>query len=520
MKEKHCENCGGVMNSSGRKTCSNHCRNELRAKTMSKKGYVLTCKECCEEFRSSNHSSLYCDRQHFSPCQVCGKDFEINPRTPKPKACSWECRGKLINSDEANEKRMRTYLERYGVKHTFMSEEVKGKIRETMIERYGGSSTYTSPELMKKALETTVEKYGTPFPRQRNKSVRLKAERTNLERYGFINPFASESVKMKIRETVREKYGDGVIPHSRISSVNRELAEFFIKNSLPEVRFEQPFGKFYSDLKVGDTLIDIHPTATHNSAVPFACLISGCDEGCSLHDPIDMKYHFERALEAKKNNLSLLQFYDWDSRDNILNIVSGKEGEIKSKFSARKLKSVKISQKDANRFLKESHVQGAAKGQTHCYALAGESSEILAVATFGKSRFNKKFEYEFIRYAVKKDTLIHGGSGKLFKEFIKDAKPESVISYVDFNHTTRELTFLNSVGFQEENPTGPSTIWFNRRTGKVVKETSLLSIGADRILGTSYGRKEVCGMDNRQIMLKEGFLPVSTAGNRVFTWWR
>ena len=48
--------------------------------------------------------------------------------------------------------------------------------------------------------------------------------------------------------------------------------------------------------------------------------------------------------------------------------------------------------------------------------------------------------------------------------------------------------------------------------------TSLLSIGADRILGTSYGSKKESGMDNRDIMLAEGFLEVYTAGNRVYLW--
>lgn len=55
-------------------------------------------------------------------------------------------------------------------------------------------------------------------------------------------------------------------------------------------------------------------------------------------------------------------------------------------------------------------------------------------------------------------------------------------------------------------------------SNKVVPMTSLLMIGADRIIGTKYSPPKKCGMNNEEIMLKEGFQKIYTSGNRVFMW--
>ena len=105
---------------------------------------------------------------------------------------------------------------------------------------------------------------------------------------------------------------------------------------------------------------------------------------------------------------------------------------------------------------------------------------------------------------------------RLFKEFLNDANPLSVISYVNFDHTTK-VTFLNSLGFEESKHTGPSLVYCNV-DGRKYSNTSLLSVGADILLETNYGSAKESGLDNHAIMLLEGFLPVYTSGNRVFIW--
>lgn len=138
------------------------------------------------------------------------------------------------------------------------------------------------------------------------------------------------------------------------------------------------------------------------------------------------------------------------------------------------------------------------------------------MATFGPARFGAKQQWEFLRYAVAPGVLVRGGAPYLFKRFLQEEQPQTVVSYVDFSHSTKQDSFLVSCGFKEAAPTGPALHWHNPVSGKHVAQTSLLKVGADRLLGTSYGPREVCGMGNDEIMVAEGFLPVYTAGNRVF----
>lgn len=227
-------------------------------------------------------------------------------------------------------------------------------------------------------------------------------------------------------------------------------------------------------------------------------------------------YHFKRALAALEEDRTLIQWYGWESQEKLVSFLHSRT--LKSvRLSARKLTARKIASTEANRFLKLYHVQGAGRGQSHCYGLY-DGSELVAVATFGRGRFNSKASWEFLRYAVARERIVHGGSGRLFDLFKAEVNPDSVVSYIDFSHTTRKELFLNSMGFVEGKPTGPSVIWHRVRDNKVVKQTSLLSVGADRLLKTNYGSRDECGLDNRGIMLKEGFLPVHAAGNRVFLW--
>ena len=66
--------------------------------------------------------------------------------------------------------------------------------------------------------------------------------------------------------------------------------------------------------------------------------------------------------------------------------------------------------------------------------------------TFGKSRYNKKYEYEIIRLATLINNVVIGGCSKLFKHFINKYKPSSVISYSD-RRWFGEATVYKTLGF-------------------------------------------------------------------------
>lgn len=579
-----CVICSKKITNKTGKTCSILCEQKLRNKSFSEKAEEKKCALCGNFFKPKNISQKYCNGEHYKKCVVCQQSFLLKENWSKVKTCSKKCANTFINTDEANKKRQQTFMERFGKGGPQNSEIVKQKIVKSNLDKYGVKHPMMLQETKNKVQETNMRKYGVKHTLQR-KDVRLKTSETNLKRYGNINPFGSQKIQEQINKTNLKKYGnihpnknitvkkkrietnlkkygvknvmeieenilkaqktfekkiaDGkIIKHSRLSKINKNFAQLLLNNNddINNIIFEKQYGKYAADLFIKNTVkqngvyIDIHPTISHNSYKPFTCVINGCDDNCEKHKTIDKNYHYKRALAALDNDVTLIQKYDWDSDDDLLKLVDGKIGKDFSKYSARKLVCQKISQKLANKFLKNNHIQGGAKSQTYCYGLFktnvknekdNENSvndELLAVATFGKSRFNKNYEFEFIRYAVKSGIIIHGGSGKLFKEFIDEAKPSTVVSYVDFDHTTRKHTFLNSIGFVEDKPTGPAKSWFNVNENKKVSQVSLVMQGADRLLGTNYGSVKECGLNNEQIMLREGYLPVYNSGNRVFIW--
>ena len=544
------------------KTCSTKCSVELRQATSESRASEKKCTDCSKLFESSNPSELYCQNQHYGICEVCGNSFESAPGN-KRRTCSNLCAGKLVNSDESMLKRRETSRARYGTEFPQQSEEVKIKIAASNLERYGYSSPLGSPEIREKGQKTNFERYGASHYLQ-SKEGKIALEKTYLSRYGVKNIAQSDAVKAQIRETFMKKYGvdhplkdalvlsrlqatnmerygvpnvlmdpeikakasasfhqslkDGSVKHPRISKINREYAAILEADLDVEVEFEAPVGSFFVDLKITHGAktfyIDIHPTVSHNSEIPFGCLIGGCEEGCEKHSATKPTYHSLRAKAALDENKTLIQWYGWQTSEQLVALLRPKL-QPAVKVSARKAIASALGGKDANSFMNLYHIQGTTRGQTFCYGLYVEN-QLIAVATFGKSRFGSKFEHEFIRYAVKPGFVVYGGAGKLVSMFMEESKSSSLVSYVDFDHTTAQSIFLLQVGFEEINSTGPGLIWHNPMDNRTVKGTSLLMQGADRLLGTNYGSREVCGLDNRGIMLAEGFLPVHTSGNRVF----
>lgn len=66
--------------------------------------------------------------------------------------------------------------------------------------------------------------------------------------------------------------------------------------------------------------------------------------------------------------------------------------------------------------------------------------------TFGVARYNKKYEYELLRYCASHNVV--GGVEMLFKYFVDNYKPSSIVSYCDTSKfsgkgTSNEELILN-----------------------------------------------------------------------------
>lgn len=145
------------------------------------------------------------------------------------------------------DKRKITNLEKYGVEHPKVLDEVKEKYKNTCLEKYGVETNLQLQSCKEQIKLTNLEKYGVEYPQQsiniRNKSkitcmekygveyisqsdhFKDKCKSTCLEKYGVEYAIQSNDVQLKIKNTIFERYGVENVCH------NAEIAERASKNS-------------------------------------------------------------------------------------------------------------------------------------------------------------------------------------------------------------------------------------------------------------------------------------------------
>lgn len=143
---------------------------------------------------------------------------------------------------------------------------------------------------------------------------------------------------------------------------------------------------------------------------------------------VDEDYHLFKTERCKELNIKLLHIFEteWENKQEIIkSIILANLNKYKKTIHGRKCIVKQIDSKTANNFYDENHIQG----KTILSVSFGlyYNDELVSCLSFSKPRFNKKYDWELVRYANKLNTKIHGGFGKLWKH-----KPEGkIICYSD-----------------------------------------------------------------------------------------
>lgn len=147
------------------------------------------------------------------------------------------------------------------------------------------------------------------------------------------------------------------------------------------------------------------------------------------------KYHLSKTEGCAANGIQLIHIFSdsWKNKTNIWkSYLRNKLGINSNKVFARKCEIKVIDVQTRKIFLNNNHIQGDGKA-THNFGLYYQG-ELLGVMTFGKSRYNKNYDYELIRFAVKQGYSITGGFSKLLNHF-KKTYIGSIISYADLTYS-------------------------------------------------------------------------------------
>ena len=420
------------------------------------------------------------------------------------------------------EKAKKTNLEKYGVNNPSKTETVQKKIISTNLKRYGTRSPMQNEDIQEKSKLTTLKNFGVPYSLQ-NKEVREKAKETMIKRYGVENPMQSEEIKKKIFSTNLKRYGSTnpyQSPKTKETMLEKYKVPYYCmtkdcrSKSKANSKINQEFSnllkefniEFEEELRIDNysydfhitgqnILLEINPTPYHNTT-------------WHPHNKIKNKdYHFNKTLTAKENNYQCIHIWDWDNLDKVINMLKSKET-----LYARNLEMKEIDKKIANEFLDKYHLQNKCNGNIVNLGLY-KDNELIQLMTFGKPRYNKNYEYELLRLCTNNKYKIVGGSEKLFKFFIKNYSPKSIISYCDNSKFTGEV--YERLGFTLSSYGKPSKHWYNIDTDKHITDNLLKQRGFDQLLGKEYGTFGK-GTSNKDLMIENNFVEIYDCGQS--TW--
>jgi hypothetical protein len=418
-------------------------------------------------------------------CKNCGKPVKFtNSKIGYSQYCCVKCSN---SSKEKIEKTQQIFNERYGGDAPICNPNVIAKMKATCKKRYGVENCQQNKYIKEKTKQTLIERYGG----QGNSSIILKEKYINTceKRYGVDNPAKSDVIKDKISKSKRNyiidthKYIIGYVdsdnlickckcPHAECNKC--ESKDFEIESSLLANRLYHgieictkllPYNSLSSsyELRLCEFLdnhnieykrnvrniiskeIDIY-IPSKKLAIEFNGIYHHSDR-CKPNN-----YHINKFNICKESDIKLILIWEdqyLNHKDICESIILSKLGIYSNKIYARKCKLEKISSNIAREFYTNNHIQGFCSATIHYGLYYGK--ELVSMMSFGKRNLGKNFnrKWELIRYCSKLNTLVIGGVSKLFKRFLNEYTPDSVISWS--SNDISDGNMYKALGFEFEN---------------------------------------------------------------------
>jgi hypothetical protein len=424
-----------------------------------------------------------CNDIYSTPkCTVCNNPTNFrNFAAGFYRICSKECvtkdeeRNKKIplnrNYEEINEKIKKTNIKKYGVEHSFQHKEVIEKSKKTKFERYG-NELYNNID---KNKETCLEKYGSPYwfasETGKNQLKDLIASRGgSLKLPVELNMVINDiDYLMELNETmsiieIGEKLNVSPITINTKFVLNGiEPKKYPNRNCLLQNKLYEDIKQIYFDEIICNDRKLIAPKEIdiYIPKINLGIELNGLYwHSESFGENLKMK-HKNKLDQCKSIGIELIQITDkeyFEKKNLVINLISTKLG-LNKKIYARNCVIKKVDTKNSKDFLEQYHFQGNIPssikyGLYHC-------DELVSLMSFGISRFNKKYQYELLRYCVKSNITIIGGAQKLFSAFVREVDPKSIVSYCDISKFNGNI--YETLGFKFSHTSQPNYVYIKGR---------------------------------------------------------
>lgn len=430
-------------------------------------------------------------------CAHCGK-VHVNWRMVEyVKYCSMKC---LSNSDEVKDKRKNTLIERFGVDNPMKSEAIMDGIKKNNLEKFGVEYSLQRRDVIEAREKTNLVKYGN-ICSLHGESVSALVKENNLKKYGKEYPSQTDEFKQRVRETNLKLCGKEYHTQVHISDKNIKLLnseEYLRTEHLDNMKSASMIGvelgvtprtvlmKFE---EFGIKLQHFFRSDIEKEVCAFIAEVTGFEidtnnrdiiskeldivlpeinmaievNGNYFHSELNGKgrsYHNDKFNECAKNGYELVHLLesDWKASKNVVkSLLLVKFGKSPRKLDARKCSVLDIKSNQARQFFVDNHLHGYVNSSVHKALYYGD--ELVSVMSFSRNRFGKNEEYEMTRFASKLNTNVRGAAGRLFKAFIRENDPLSVVSYAQRGMFTGKV--YEKLGFVFSHVSQPNYQYFH-----------------------------------------------------------
>lgn len=434
-------------------------------------------------------------------CDVCDKEVKIQYRRYNQsfnKGGYYTCSSKC-----SKEKREKTFIDKYGEKSQFKTENFKEKSKKTNLSKWGKEHFRSSDKWksqnegneVQKRKNTIFKQFMKENPQvvdQNDDYFIIKCEvhgKTQISKGLFSN-----------RKISKTEYCCECNPIDKNISGKEVLLYKLIKDVYE--------GEIIQSYKLNNKEIDVY---IPDLKIGFEF------NGVRWHSELFLSndYHKNKTDLCEKNNIRLIHIFedDFDFKFEIVKSIIKNIFNSSKRIFARQTTISEITDKNlVKTFLNKNHLQGFVNTNIN-YGLFHQG-ELVSIMTFMKTRkvLNKNTqqdEYELIRFCNKVGLSIVGGASKLFKKFIKEYDPQSVLSYCDISWANGDL--YSNLGFKLIGTTKPN--YFYVINGK---KENRINYQKHKLVKKGYDKN----LTEVEIMSNLGYYRIFNCGNKKYVYYK
>lgn len=445
-------------------------------------------------------------------CKICSNTVKWNDDNDVYQTyCSSKC---SVEDPCVREKKKNTMKAVYGVENYFHLSE---NVRQDMMNKHKVDHPSKSKHIQEKKKDTNIKKYGVDHP-WKNKEIHKKCSdnrdycRVSEEQLLLLSNLEYMKQQLDINNLTHHQLGEIIGVASSTIGLYAKQHDILNKRSKIQNQIVQYIKGIYN----GEVLVNVRtliPPFEIDIVIPefnFAIEVNGV----FWHGEMNGKhrsYHINKTLKMREKGYELIHIYDleWNDKCDIVCSKIRNKLKLSDKIYARKTKIRVVSREEEQHFFNQTHIQQYSPSSI-CIGLYSKD-ELVACMSFIKSRFNKHYQWELLRYASKLNVNVIGGGSKLFSYFIKQYAPQSIISYCDNRWGVGGLYIM--LGFEFLHNSSSNYKYFVRNESNVLY---------NRVKFQKHKLKGMVGYEDVlsewDIMKMNGYDRIWDCGNGVWVW--